>query len=96
LTDEIDLSKMGEAMARTMDRIDLMVKSGEITSGYVIDNVLVVAGFVKPATPDDPITPDAVDLLIVVDGTTQVPYVQHGLLQYGIDTAGSLTPEDDD
>lgn len=84
----IDKAKFGEAVARVLDRLDKLIEVGELSDEYEIGEVLVVTSFIKPA-PKDEIEPDAVEIYVFVDGTTQVPYIQDGLLRYGISVAGS-------
>jgi hypothetical protein len=77
----IDRAKFGEAIARVMDRIDRLQEAGEITEEYDLEEVLVVAAFKRPFHRSA-VEPDAVEIFVLVDGTTQIPYVQDGLLDF--------------
>lgn len=82
----MDNPKFGEAIARTMDRLDKLEASGEL-EGYDLQDVLVIAAFTKPyEDADQEIEPDALESLVFVDGTTQIPYVQAGILLFAKDT----------
>lgn len=82
----MDNTKFGEALAHTMDRLEKLDAAGEL-DGYEIGEVLVVAAFTKPyAEADQEIEPDAMESLVFVDGSTQIPYVQIGILCLAQDT----------
>lgn len=89
----VDKAVFGEALARTLDRLEKLEAKGDL-DGYEISDVVVVAGFLKPAENRSEIEPDAIDSLIFVDGTTQIPYVQAGLLYLALDTAVHSEPEE--
>lgn len=92
----IDRAKFGEAMAKVLDRLDRMIEAGEISDDFEVDNVLVVAAFIRPDPNRDDVYPDSVEVQILLDGTTVVPYVQEGLLRYAIGLAGAFQPVDGD
>lgn len=81
----IDKAKFGEAIARVMDRIDKLQEAGEITEDYELEDVLVLAAFKRPFHRSE-IEPDAVEIYVLIDGTTQIPYVQDGLLDFAKST----------
>lgn len=72
-------AKFGEALAKTMDRIDKLDAHGDL-EGFELQEVLVVAAYTRLIKPDDEIEPDAVETMVFVDGSTQIPYVQYGIL----------------
>jgi hypothetical protein len=80
--------RFGEAIATTMDRLDKLEQRGDL-EGFELQEVLVLVGYTKLSNPEDEIEPDAIESLIFVDGTTQVPYVQVGLLYLALNTATS-------
>lgn len=85
----MDNPKFGEALAKTMDRLDKLQMRGDL-DGYGLNQVLVVAVFTRPnPEADSEIDPDAIESLIFVDGTTQVPHEQVGILDLAKDTAQS-------
>lgn len=83
----MDTSKVGIAAAKAMERIDKLVSTQELTDEDELAEVLVVVAFHKPSPEED--YEDRVETMIFVDGTTQVPYVQDGLLAYARMVAGS-------
>lgn len=86
----MDNPKFGEALARTMDRLDKLQADGQL-DGYELGEVLVIAAFIKPYTEaDQEIEPDAMETLVFVDGSTQIPYVQVGILELAKDTAHGI------
>jgi hypothetical protein len=82
--------KFGEALARTMDRLDKLEARGDL-DGCELQEVLVIVAFTKPATDRDEIEDDAIESLIFVDGSTQVPFIQGGILALALDTAVTQT-----
>ena len=86
----VDSPKFGEALAKTMDRLDKIEAAGELL-GYELAEVLVIAVFNKPYE-DSELHPDAIESFVFVDGTTQIPYVKRGI----ISMARDLTVQYDD
>lgn len=82
----MDEVKFGHALAKTMDRLDKLDAAGEL-EGYELDEVLVIAVFNRPAEDRTEIEDDAIESQIFVDGSTQLPYVQAGILALAMDTA---------
>lgn len=86
----IDNQKFGNALASTMDRIEKLERAGELQD-YDLTEVLVIATFIKPfADRNREIEPDALESLIFVDGSTQIPYVQTGILTMALDTVNQV------
>lgn len=85
-----DEQRFGEALAKTMDRLSKFREIGGL-DGYELNEVLVVAAFTKPyEDADQEIEADAMESLVFVDGTTQIPYVQMGILEMARDTAHGI------
>lgn len=81
----MDNPKFGEAVAKTMDRLDKLVQRGDL-DGFELVDVLVIAVYTKPyEEADAEIEPDAMESFVFVDGTTQVPHVQIGILELAKD-----------
>lgn len=78
--------KFGEALARTMDRFDKLDAAGEL-DGYELQEVLVLSIFTRPAEDRSEIDHDAIETQIFVDGSTQSPHVQVGILHLALETA---------
>jgi hypothetical protein len=89
----IDEMKFGEAVAKTLDRLGKLNERGDLEK-YTLSDVLVVASFVKLREDPDEIDEGTMECLIFVDGTTQIPYVQLGLLELAKDTATGVVSED--
>jgi hypothetical protein len=86
----MDRAVFGEAVAKTMDRLDKLESAGEL-AGFVLDEVLVVAVFTKPYEDrNQDIEPDAIEELVFVDGSVQKPHVQVGILTMALDTTRKL------
>lgn len=78
--------KFGSTLANTMDRLEKIESRGDL-DGYEIKEILVIAVYTKPyEEADQEIEPDAVESFIFVDGSTQVPYTQLGILEMAKDT----------
>jgi hypothetical protein len=82
----MDKAKFGTALAKTMDSIDRQIEKGELTDDFVLDEVLVVAAFKRKSPDADEADPEKVEVFIFVDGTTQLPYTQKGILHMAAET----------
>jgi hypothetical protein len=82
----MDKTKFGEALARTMDSLDRQIEHGELTEDWQLDEVLVVAALKRPSPEADDADPEKVEIFIFVDGTTQLPYTQKGILTMAAET----------
>lgn len=75
----VDKSKLGEAYAQAIDSLERHEKAGEL-DGYELDEVLVVIAFKRPSPDVSELEPNKTEIFMFVEGTTQIPYVQHGML----------------
>lgn len=95
MPDKIDKAKFGEALAKTLDRMEQMDDAGHV-EGYTLEEVLVVAVLVKPHDAEDALADDQLDSLVFVDGTTQMPHTQLGILTMALNVAQGVRLGDDD
>lgn len=82
----IDKAKFGEAVARTMDSLDRQIETGELPEDFELDEVLVIAALKRPSPDASEADPDKIEVFIFVDGTTQLPYTQKGILSMAAET----------
>jgi hypothetical protein len=82
----LDRSKFGEALANVMDRMERFSDRGDL-DGYKLNEVIVVVAMSKPYEDADELESDAMEALVFVDGTTQIPFVQVGILEFAMETA---------
>jgi hypothetical protein len=88
----MDTGKVGIAAAKAMDRIDKLREAGELTEEHELAEVLVIAAFNVPEPL--PIEEDRMETLVFVDGTTQLIYVQEGLLNFARQVVGTGDTDD--
>lgn len=92
----IDTGKFGKAVANSMDRLDALVERGDITNEYMLDEVIVIAALSRPSPERDSIEFDKVESMIFVDGTSQIPWIQVGILTMALGVVAIKVEEDGD
>lgn len=84
----MDNPKFGEAIAKTMDRLDRMETRGDLNEA-VLEHVLVISVWTRPSDDRDEVDDDLTETLITVDGTTVKAFEQLGILELAKDTVMS-------
>jgi hypothetical protein len=82
----MDNKLFGETLAKTMDRMDKYAERGDL-DGWELAEVLVIAVLTRPTPDADELEPDSMESFTFVDGTTQIPHVQVGVLRLALDAA---------
>lgn len=85
----IDRAKFGEAVAKTLDRLETMIEVGEIEEEFEITNVLVVVVLERPMEEAE--YDGEIEELIFCDGTTQSPATQRGILLNASDVVSQVS-----